>query len=184
MGQIQNAVLNALGSVQQMTQLYKLTDTYIKQQTQKSANAARAAAEAREKQKYEDAEAERLRNRTNNQILADTMATPYSEEEITRYKNTYRDLYSDKITDEQKKKTLKTAKGKLTNSINKYRGELNDPDHVAKLRERQWLEINEDFKYLYKSKDGKGKAQKSPQEQADTNGNIEKAKNAAKGGKK
>ena len=184
MGQIQNAVLNTLGSVQQMAQLYKLTDAYTEGQRKKSAEAAKKAAEEQAQQKYEDAEAERLRNRTNNQILADTMATPYSEEEITRYKNTYRDLYSDKVTDEQKKKALTTAKGKLTNSINKYRGELNDPDHVAKLRERQWLETNEDFKYLYKSKDGKGKAQKSPKEQADTNDNIAKAKNAAKGGKK
>ena len=184
MGQIQNAVLNTLGSVQQMVQLYKLTDAYTEGQRKKSAEAAKKAAEEQAQQKYEDAEAERLRNRTNNQILADTMATPYSEEEITRYKNTYRDLYSDKITDEQKKKALSAAKGKLTNSINKYQGELNDPDHVAKLRERQWLETNEDFKYLYKSQDGKGKAQKSPREQADTNENIEKAKKAAKGGKK
>ena len=180
MGQIQNAILNTLGSVQQMAQLYKLTDAYADKQEGKAKERAEKAA----KQKYEDAEAERLRGRTNNQILADTMATPYSEEEITRYKNTYRDLYSDKITDEQKKSNLKTAKGKLTKSINDYQGELNDPDHVAKLRERQWLETNEDFKYLYKSKDSKGKAQKSPQEQADTNGNIKKAKKAAKGGKK
>ena len=184
MGQIQNAVLNTLGSVQQMAQLYKLTDAYTERQRKKSAAAAKAAAEEEAKQKYEDAEAERLRSRTNNQILADTMATPYSEEEITRYKNTYRDLYSDKITDEQKKNSLKIAKGKLTQSINKYQGELNDPDHVAKLRERQWLETNEDFKYLYKSKDNKARAQKSPQEQANTNDNIKKAKKAAKGGKK
>ena len=180
MGQIQNAVLNTLGSVQQMAQLYKLTDAYADKQEGK----AKERAEKEAKQRYEDAEENRLRNRTNNQILADTMATPYSEEEITRYKNTYRDLYSDKITDEQKKSNLKTAKGKLTKSITDYQGELNDPDHIAKIRERQWLETNEDFKYLYKSKDSKGKAQKSPQEQADTNGNIEKAKNAAKGGKK
>ena len=184
MGQIQNAVLNTLGSVQQMAQLYKLTDAYTEGQRKKSAAAAKAAAEEEAKQKYEDAEAERLRSRTNNQILADTMATPYSEEEITRYKNTYRDLYSDNITDEQKKNNLKIAKGILTKSINDYKGELNDPDHVAKLRERQWLETNEDFKYLYKSKDNKAKAQKSPQEQANTNDNIKKAKNAAKGGKK
>ena len=180
MGQIQNAILNTLGSVQQMAQLYKLTDAYAEKQEGK----AKERAEKEAKQKYEDAEAERLRNRTNNQILADTMATPYSEEEITHYKNTYRDLYSDKITDEQKKSNLKTAKGKLTISINNYKGELNDPDHVAKLRERQWLETNEDFKYLYKSKDDKAKANKSPQEQANTNDNIARAKNAAKGGKK
>ena len=180
MGQIQNAVLNTLGSVQQMAQLYKLTNAYAEQQE----NNANERAERAAKQKYEEEEEKRLRNRTNNQILADTMATPYSEEEIARYKNTYRDLYSDKITDEQKKSNLKTAKGKLTQSINDYKGELNDPDHVAKLRERQWLETNEDFKYLYKSKDKKAKAQKSAQEQANTNENIEKAKNAAKGGKK
>ena len=180
MGQIQNAVLNTLGSVQQMAQLYKLTNAYAERQE----NKAKERAEKEAKQRYEEAEEKRLRNRTNNQILADTMATPYSEEEITRYKNTYRDLYSDKITDEQKKKTLSAEKRRLTNSINDYKGELNDPNHVAKLRERQWLENNEDFKYLYKSRDGKGKAQKSPQEQADTNDNIKKAKKAAKGGKK
>ena len=184
MGQIQNAVLNTLGSVQQMAQLYKLTDAYTEGQRKKSAEAAKKAAEEQAQQKYEDAEAERLRNRTNNQILADTMATPYSEEEITRYKNTYRDLYSNEITDEQKKSTLTKEKRKLTQSINNYQGELNDPDHVAKLRERQWLETNEDFKYLYKSKDDKAKANKSPQEQANTNENIKKAKKAAKGGKK
>ena len=84
MGQIQNAVLNTLGSVQQMAQLYKLTDAYTEGQRKKSAAAAKAAAEEEAKQKYEEAEAERLRSRTNNQILADTMATPYSEKENTR----------------------------------------------------------------------------------------------------
>ena len=54
MGQIQNAILNTLGSAQQMAQLYKLTDTYIKQQTQRSADAARIAAKVEEQQKYED----------------------------------------------------------------------------------------------------------------------------------
>src|SRR5574344_972240 len=39
MGQIQNAVLNALGSVQQMAQLYKLSNAYVKQQEDKAAEA-------------------------------------------------------------------------------------------------------------------------------------------------
>lgn len=184
MGQIQNAVLNALGSVQQMAQLYRLTDAYTEGQRKKSAEAAKKAAEEQAKQKYEDAEAERLKGRTSQQMLADTMAVPYSEEEIANYKNMYRDLYSNEISDEQKKKALGSEKRKLTDLINKYPGEQTDPKYTEMLRNRQWLENNEDFKYLYKSKDSKGKAQKSPQEQADTNENIKKAKKTAKGGKK
>ena len=117
-------------------------------------------------------------------MLADTMAVPYSEEEIANYKNMYRDLYSNEISDEQKKKALGSEKRKLTDLIKKYPGEQTDPKYTEMLRNRQWLENNEDFKYLYKSKDDKAKAQKSPQEQADTNDNIKKAKKAAKGGKK
>jgi hypothetical protein len=184
MGQIQNAVLNTLGSVQQMAQLYKLTDAYTEGQRKKSAAAAKKAAEEQAKQKYEDAEAERLKGRTSQQMLADTMAVPYSEEENANYKNMYRDLYSNEISDKQKKDTLSKAKRKLTQSITNYPGEQTDPKYTEYLRERQWLENNEDFKYLYASKDSKEKAQKSPQEQADTNDNIKKAKKAAKGGKK
>ena len=180
MGQIQNAVLNTLGSVQQMAQLYKLTDAYANKQEGK----AKERAEKEAKQRYEEAEEKRLRNRTSQQMLADTMAIPYSEEENANYKNMYRDLYSNEISDKQKKNALSKAKRKLTESITNYPGEQTDPKYTEYLRERQWLENNEDFKYLYTSKDGKGKAQKSPQEQADTNDNIARAKNAAKGGKK
>ena len=180
MGQIQNAVLNTLGSVQQMAQLYKLTDAYANKQEGK----AKERAEKEAKQRYEEAEEKRLRNRTSQQMLADTMAIPYSEEENANYKNMYRDLYSNEISDKQKKDALSKAKRKLTQSITNYPGEQTDPKYTEYLRERQWLENNEDFKYLYTSKDGKGKAQKSPQEQADTNDNIARAKKAAKGGKK
>lgn len=180
MGQIQNAVLNTLGSVQQMAQLYKLTDAYANKQEGK----AKERAEKEAKQRYEEAEEKRLRNRTSQQMLADTMAIPYSEEENANYKNMYRDLYSNEISDKQKKNALSKAKRKLTESITNYPGEQTDPKYTEYLRERQWLENNEDFKYLYTSKDGKGKAQKSPQEQADTNDNIARAKKAAKGGKK
>ena len=180
MGQIQNAVLNTLGSVQQMAQLYKLTDAYANKQEGK----AKERAEKEAKQRYEEAEEKRLRNRTSKQMLADTMAIPYSEEENANYKNMYRDLYSNEISDKQKKNALSKAKRKLTESITNYPGEQTDPKYTEYLRERQWLENNEDFKYLYTSKDSKGKAQKSPQEQADTNDNIARAKKAAKGGKK
>ena len=180
MGQIQNAILNTLGSVQQMAQLYKLTDAYANKQEGK----AKERAEKEAKQRYEEAEEKRLRNRTSQQMLADTMAIPYSEEENANYKNMYRDLYSNEISDKQKKDALSKAKRKLTQSITNYPGEQTDPKYTEYLRERQWLENNEDFKYLYTSKDGKGKAQKSPQEQADTNDNIARAKKAAKGGKK
>ena len=83
MGQIQNAVLNTLGSVQQMAQLYKLTDAYANKQEGK----AKERAEKEAKQRYEEAEEKRLRNRTSQQMLADTMAIPYSEEENANYKN-------------------------------------------------------------------------------------------------
>ena len=182
MGQIQNAILNSLGSVQQMIQMYKLTDTYVKQQTQKNAKAAKVAAKIEEQQKFEQAEEKRLRNRTAQQIEKDILSTPFTEEEEKKFAEKYKDL-----EDASPQKRGK-PKGDLTNSINLYVGELTDSKYAELLREREWLRQ----KYPNKSEqqqaqsiaDRKAKAQKSAQEQADTNGNIEKAKNTIKGGKK
>lgn len=186
MGQIQNSVLNALSSVQQMAQMYKLTDAYIKQQTQKSANAARIAAEEEAKQKYEDLKNEYEKKQTVEEIQAKIHAEPFSKEENDAYKKEYNKFYDNTYKDDKSRKdALTKEKGDITKLIRAYPGNLNDLEYKNLVRKRQWLD-NEDFDYLFKSRSGggKAKAQKSPQEQADTNENIEKAKNMAKGGNK
>ena len=184
MGQIQNAVLNTLGSVQQMVQLYKLTDAYTEGQRKKSAEAAKAAAEEQAQQKYEDLKEEYERNQTVEQVKAKIHAEPYSEEETAKYKEFYNRFYDKNTKEEDIKAQIIQEKQDLTKLIKKYKGDINSDEYRDFVRRRQWLDDTKDFKYLYKSNNGKAKANKSPQEQADTNGNIEKAKNAAKGGKK
>lgn len=182
MGQIQNAILNTLGSVQQMAQLYKLTDAYAKQQEDK----AKERAEKAEKQKYEDLKKEHEKNQTVEQVKAKIHAEPYSEEEKAKYKEFYNRFYDNTYGDDKSRKdALTKEKGDITKLINSYPGNVNDPEYRDLVRKRQWLD-NKDFDYLFKSRSdgGKKKAQKSPQEQADTNGNIEKAKNMARGGNK
>lgn len=178
MGQIQNAVLNALGSVQQMAQLYKLSDTYIKQQTKRSAEAARVAAEEQEKQKYEQAEKERIKSRTAEQAKADILATPLTEEENKKFSETYN--YAKDYTPQQ----LKDPRSKLDRSIRLYAGEFTDPEYVALIREREWFRQNHPTAAERDEMDKRAKALKSAQEQANTNKNIAKAKNTARGGKK
>lgn len=181
MGQIQNAVLNTLGSVQQMVQLYKLTDAYAEQQE----NRANQRAEREAQQKYEDLKKEYEKTQTVEQVKAKIHAEPYSEEENAKYKGFYNRFYDNTYRDnDSRRKALTAEKNSLTQLINKYQGDINSPEYREWVRRRQWLDDTKDFKYLYKSQDGKGKAQKSPKEQADTNGNIARAKKAAKGGKK
>lgn len=182
MGQIQNAILNTLGSAQQMAQLYKLTDAYVDKQRKKSAEAAKVAAEEAAQQKFEQAEEKRLRNRTAQQIEKDILANPFTEEEEKKFAEKYKDL------EDATSKKRGRPKGDLTNSINLYTGELTDPKYAELLREREWLRQKypnkEEQKQAQRQADKKAKAQKSAQEQADTNENIEKAKNMARGGKK
>ena len=174
MGQIQNAILNSLGSVQQMIQMYKLTNAYAEQQE----NEANERAEKAAKQKYEDAEAERIRSRTADQAKADILVKPLTEEENRKFSEAYR--YAKDYTPQQ----LKDPRGKLDKSIRLYAGEFTDPEYVALIREREWFRQNHPTKAEKDEMDKKAKALKSAQEQADTNGNIEKAKKAAQGGKK
>lgn len=184
MGQIQNAILNTLGSVQQMAQFYKLTDAYVKQQTQRSADAARAAAEVEAQQKYEDLKKEYEKGKTVEEIQAKIKSESFSKEENDAYKKEYNKFYDNTYRDDKSRKNaLTTEKVKLTELIKKYPGDPNDLEYRNLVRKRQWLE-NKDFDYLFKSRSGGGKkkAQKSPQEQADTNESIEKAKNTIKGG--
>ena len=174
MGQIQNAVLNTLGSVQQMVQLYKLTDAYTEGQRKKSAEAAKKA----EEQRFEDIEKERIRSRTAEQAKADILSTPLTEEENKKFSEIYD--YAKDYTPQK----LKTPRSKLDASIDAYVGEFTDPKYVELIREREWFKQNHPTKAEKDEMDRKAKAQKSPQEQADTNDNIARAKNRAKGGNK
>lgn len=174
MGQIQNAVLNTLGSVQQMVQLYKLTDAYAERQEGKAKERAEKAA----KQKFEEAEEKRLRNRTAGQAKEDILSTPFTEEENKKFSEAYN--YAKDFTPQQ----LKKLRNDLKNSIDAYVGDFRDPKYVELIREREWFRQNHPTAEERKELDKKAKAQKSPQEQADTNDNIARAKKAAKGGKK
>ena len=174
MGQIQNSFLNALGSVQQMVQLYKLTNAYAEQQE----NNANERAEKAAKQRFEEAEEKRLRNRTAGQAKEDILSTPLTEEENKKFSEAYN--YAKDYTPQQ----LKKLRNDLKNSIDAYVGDFRDPKYVELIREREWFRQNHPTADERKELDKKAKAQKSPQEQADTNGNIARAKNAAKGGKK
>lgn len=174
MGQIQNAILNSLGSVQQMIQMYKLTDAYAERQEDK----AKERAEKAEKQRFEDIENERLRSRTADQAKADILSTPLTEEEKKKFSENYK--YAKNFTPQQ----LKKPRSKLDKSIDAYVGEFTDPKYVELIREREWFRQNHPTKAEREDMDKKAKAQKSPQEQANTNDNIKKAKNRARGGKK
>lgn len=174
MGQIQNAVLNTLGSVQQMVQLYKLTDAYTEEQRKKSAEAAKKA----EEQRFEDIEKERIRSRTAEQAKADILSTSLTEEENKKFSEIYD--YAKDYTPQK----LKDPRSKLDRSIDAYAGEFTDPKYVELIREREWFRQNHPTKAEKDEMDRKAKAQKSAQEQADTNDNIARAKKAAKGGKK
>lgn len=174
MGQIQNAILNSLGSVQQMSQLYKFTDAYVKQREDK----AEERTEKAEKQRFEELEQKRIRSRTAEQAKADILATPLTEEENKKFSEVY-----DYAKDFSPQK-LKDPRSKLDKSIDAYAGNFTDPKYVELIREREWFRQNHPTKAEQDEMDKKAKAQKSAQEQADTNENIAKAKNKARGGKK
>ena len=174
MGQIQNAVLNALGSVQQMVQLYKLTNAYADQQERNANERAEKAA----KQRFEEIEQQRINSRTAEQAKADILSTPLTEEENKKFSEMYD--YAKDYTPQK----LKDPRRRLDKSIDAYVGEFTDPKYVELIREREWFRQNHPTKAEKDEMDRKARAQKSPQEQADTNDNIARAKKAAKGGKK
>ena len=174
MGQIQNAVLHTLGSVQQMVQLYKLSNAYAEQQERNANERAEKAA----KQRFEDIEKERINSRTAAQAKADILSTPLTEEENKKFSEMYD--YAKDYTPQK----LKEPRSKLDRSIDAYVGDFRDPKYVELIREREWFRQNHPTKAEKDEMDRKARAQKSPQEQADTNGNIARAKNVAKGGKK
>lgn len=172
MGQIQNAILNTLGSVQQMSQLYKFTDAYVKQRENK-------AAEAKQRDLERDVKTGKIQmahQQARGKLIAGIRQGGFTEEQKKQYEEEYGHLSG--LTKEE----IKTIKSDLTKQIKATQNislDPNDPELMDLYLKREYL----DQKYPAE-KDKKRRAQKSPQEQADTNGNIEKAKNTIKGGKK
>ena len=172
MGQIQNAILNSIGSVQQMLQMYKFTDAYVKQREDK-------AAEAKQRDLERDVKTGKIQmahQQARGKLIAGIRQGGFTDEQEKRYKEEYGHLSN--LT----QKEIGKVKGALTNQIKKIQQinlDPNDPELMDLYLKSEYL----DQKYPA-GKDRKAKAQKSPQEQADTNDNIARAKNAAKGGKK
>ena len=172
MGQIQNAILNSIGSVQQMIQLYKLTDSYVKQREDKA-----AAAKQRDLERdVKTGKIQMAHQQARGKLIAGIRQGGFTEEQNKRYEEEYGHLSN--LT----QKEIGAVKRGLTNQIKKIQQislDPNDSELMDLYLKSEYLEQ----KYPARA-DSKVKANKSPQEQADTNENIKKAKKAAKGGKK
>lgn len=172
MGQIQNAVLNTLGSVQQMAQLYKLSNAYIEQQENK-------AAEARQRSLERDVKTGKIQmahQQARGKLVAGLRESGFTDEQKKQYEKEYGHLSG--LT----KKEIGSIKSELTNQIKatqKISLDPNDPELMDLYLKREYLDQT-----YPTGADSKVRANKSPQEQANTNDNIKKAKKAAKGGKK
>lgn len=171
MGQIQNAVLNTLGSVQQMSQLYKFTDAYVKQREDKAADAKQRDLE----RDVKTGKIQMAHQQARGKLIAGIRQGGFTDEQKKQYEEEYSHLSN--LT----QKEIGTVKRELTNQIKKIQQinlDPSDPELMDLYLKSEYLEQK------YPAKDKKVKAQKSPQEQANTNENIEKAKNTIKGGKK
>ena len=172
MGQIQNAVLNALGSVQQMAQLYKLSNAYVKQQEDK-------AAEARQRDLERNVKTGKIQmahQQARGKLVAGLREGGFTDEQKKQYEKEYGHLSG--LT----QKEIGAVKRGLTNQIKatqKISLNPDDPDLMDLYMKSEYLDQT-----YPAGADSKVRANKSPQEQADTNDNIKKAKKAAKGGKK
>ena len=79
MGQIQNAVLNTLGSIQQMAHLYKFTNSY--------ANKLKDLSNQEAKDRYS-------RYLERNKVDAEILKTPLSAEEKAKYEEDIKDIFT------------------------------------------------------------------------------------------
>lgn len=172
MGQIQNAVLNTLGSVQQMAQLYKLSNAYIKQQEDK-------AAEAKQRSLEQDVKTGKIQiahQQTRGKLVAGLREGGFTDEQKKQYEKEYSHLSN--LTQRE----IGAIKKELTDQIKatqKISLNPDDPELMDLYMKREYLS------QAYPTRaDSKAKASKSPQEQANTNDNVKKARAAAKGGKK
>ena len=174
MGQIQNAILNALGSAQQMLQMYKLTDAY--------ANKLKNVSEKEAKDKYNKF---LERNKVDSEILK----TPLSAEEKAKYEEEFKDVFTRRENEDirafgaRRKKGTESEPGlerQLENLYNSFSGDLLSDEYKDLIRKRAF--VTQKNKELDNQRRKELETLRKAQEQADTNENIEKAKNTIKGG--
>ena len=176
MGQIQNAVLNTLGSIQQMAQLYKLTNAY--------ADKLKNVSEKEAKDKYSKF---LERNKVDSEILK----TPLSAEEKAKYEEEFKDIFTRRENEDirafgaRRKKGTESEPGlerQLDNLYGSFSGDLLSDEYKNLVRKRAF--VYQKNKELDNQRARERELTRKAQEQADTNENIAKAKNIAKGGKK
>ena len=155
-----------------MAQLYKLTDSYVKQRENK-------AAEAKQRDLERDVKTGKVQmahQQARGKLIAGIRQGGFTEEQKKRYEEEYGHLSG--LT----QKEIGSVKSALTNQIKKIQQinlDPNDPELMDLYLKSEYL--NQTYPA---GADSKVRANKSPQEQADTNDNIARAKKAAKGGKK
>lgn len=180
MGQIQNAVLNTIGSIQQMTQLYKLTDAYT--------NKLKNLSEKEAKDKYNKF---LERDKVDSEILK----TPLSAEEKAKYEEEFKSVFTRRENEDirafgaRRKKGTEIEPGlerQLENLYNSFSGDLLSDEYKDLVRKRVFVAQKNKELDNQRRKENQAKRKNNSlnkaQEQADTNENIEKAKNIARGG--
>lgn len=176
MGQIQNSILNSIGSVQQMIQLYKLTDAY--------ANKLKNVSEKEAKDKYNKF---LERNKVDSEILK----TPLSKEEKAKYEEEFKDVFTRRENEDirafgaRRKKGTESEPGlerQLDNLYSSFSGDLLSDEYKDLVRKRAF--VTQKNKELDNQRRKELETLRKAQEQADTNENISISKNIAKGGKK
>ena len=183
MGQIQNAVLNTIGSIQQMAQLYKLTDAY--------ANKLKNVSEKEAKNKLS-------KYLERSKVDSEILKTPFSAEEKAKYEEEFKDIFTRREGEKEidfgnRRKKRGDASGpgleaQLDNIYGSFSGDLLSDEYKDIVRKRAF--VYQKNKELDKQRDKENRTKRQnntlnrAQEQADTNENIEIAKNIAKGGKK
>ena len=182
MGQIQNAILNALGSAQQMAQLYKLTDAY--------ADKLKNVSEEEAKKKYS-------KFLERNKIDAEILKTPLSAEEKAKYEEEFKDIFTRRENESEtdfgnRRKKRGDASGpglerQLENLYGSFSGDLLSDEYKDLVRKRAFVTQKNKELDNQRAKErvkNKNNSLNKAQEQADTNDNIARAKNTIKGGKK
>ena len=176
MGQIQNAILSTIGSIQQMTQLYKLTDAY--------ANKLKNVSEQEAKDKYSKF---LERNKVDSEILK----TPLSAEEKAKYEEEFKDIFTRREGESETdfgnrrkwgKENKPGLERQLENLYNSFSGDFLSDEYKDLVRKRAFA--TQKNKELDNQRARERQLTRKAQAQADTNENIERAKNIARGGKK
>ena len=174
MGQIQNAILNSLGSVQQMMQMYKLTDAY--------ANKLKNVSEKEAKDKYSKF---LERNKVDSEILK----TPLSAEEKAKYEEEFKDIFTRRENETETdfgnrrkwgKENKPGLQRQIENLYGSFSGDFLSDEYKDLVRKREF--VAQKNRELDNQRARERQLTRKAQEQADTNENIAKAKNTIKGG--